>query len=225
VKILDHNAIPHVIVKKEACCGMPKLEQGDLESVKALKEKNIPQLVKLAQQGYAIVTPVPSCTLMFKQELPLMFPNDPDVATVCHAMFDPFEYLVARRRDGLLKTEFPKALGKVAYHVPCHSRVQKIGMKTKEALEAVPGTEVLVIERCSGHAGTWGVKAEFHEASLKIGRPVFRQVAEFAPAYYTSDCAMAGHHIEEGLGMIEGAPNPQLAHPLTLLRIAYGLPD
>ncbi len=225
VKILDHNAVPHVIVEKEACCGMPKLEQGDLESVKALKERNIPLLVKLAREGYAIVTPVPSCTLMFKQELPLMFPGDEDVATVRDAMFDPFEYLMARKRDGLLKTEFPKSLGKVAYHVPCHSRVQKIGNKTREALESVPGTEVLTIERCSGHAGTWGVKKEFHEASLKIGRPVFRQVAEFAPAYYASDCEMAGHHIGEGLGTIEGAPRPTLAHPITLLRIAYGLPD
>jgi glycerol-3-phosphate dehydrogenase subunit C len=225
VKILDHNAIPYAIVEKEACCGMPKLEQGDLDSVKALKEKNIPLLARLAREGYAIVTAVPSCTLMFKQELPLMFPHDTDVNTVRDAMFDPFEYLMARRRDGLLKTEFPKALGKVAYHVPCHSRVQKIGLKTKEALESIPGTEVLVIERCSGHAGTWGVKAEFHAASLKIGRPVFRQVADFAPAYFTSDCAMSGHHIEEGLGTLEGAPKPQLEHPLTLLRIAYGLPD
>jgi glycerol-3-phosphate dehydrogenase subunit C len=225
VKILDHNAIPHVIVEKEACCGMPKLEQGDLESVKALKERNIPALAKLAREGYAIVTPVPSCTLMFKQELPLMFPGDEAVKAVRDAMFDPFEYLMARRRDGLLKTEFPKSLGKVAYHVPCHTRVQKIGPKTREALEAVPGTEVLTIERCSGHAGTWGVKAEFHEASLRIGRPVFRQVAEFAPAYFASDCEMAGHHIAEGLGTIEGAPHPQLAHPITLFRIAYGLPD
>jgi len=225
VKILDHNAIPHVIVEKEACCGMPKLEQGDLESVRKLKERNIPLLAKLAREGYAIVTPVPSCTLMFKQELPLLFPGDADVAVVRDAMFDPFEYLMARRRDGLLRTEFPKPLGKVAYHVPCHTRVQKIGLKTKEALEAVPGTEVLVIERCSGHAGTWGVKKEFHEASLRIGRPVFRQVADFAPAYFASDCQMSGHHIEEGLGLVEGAPRPRLEHPLTLIRIAYGLPD
>jgi len=224
VKILDHNAIAHVIVEKEACCGMPKLEQGDLKSVEALKNRNIPLLAKLAREGYAIVTPVPSCTLMFKQELPLMFPHDPEVAAVRDAMFDPFEYLMARRRDGLLKTDFSRPLGKVAYHVPCHSRVQKIGLKTKEALEAVPGTEVLVIERCSGHAGTWGVKAEFHESSLKIGRPVFRQVADFAPDYFASDCQMSGHHIEEGLGTIEGAPHPTLEHPITLLRIAYGLP-
>ena len=224
--ILDHNAVPCVLVEKEACCGMPKLEQGDLESVRELKERNIPKLAALARAGYAIVTPIPSCTLMYKQELPLMFPDEEDVRVVRDAMFDPFEYLMARRRDGLLKTDFPRALGKVAYHVPCHSRVQKIGFKTKEALESVPGTEVLVIERCSGHAGTWGVKEEFHEAALKIGRPVFRQVADFAPDYFSSDCQLAGHHIEEGVGSLPGKKNdPELKHPITLIRMAYGLPD
>jgi glycerol-3-phosphate dehydrogenase subunit C len=225
LKILDHNEIPYVLVEKEACCGMPKLEQGDLAAVEKSKNVNIPALAALARAGYAIVTPVPSCTLMFKQELPLMFPGEADVAAVRDAMYDPFEYLMARRRDGLLKTEFPKPLGKVAYHVPCHSRVQKIGLKTQEALSAIPGTEVLTIERCSGHAGTWGVKAEFHQTALKIGRPVVRQIAEFAPDYFASDCAMAGHHVEEGLARDESKGKAELRHPLTLLRMAYGLPD
>jgi Fe-S oxidoreductase len=130
---------------------------------------------------------------------------------------------MARRRDGLLKVEFPRPLGKIAYHIPCHGRVQKIGTKTREALESVPGTEVLTIERCSGHAGTWGVKEEFHDIALKIGRPVFNAVAGFGPDYYASDCPMAGHHINEGLG--ENAAKAELRHPITLMRMAYGLPD
>jgi Fe-S oxidoreductase len=225
--ILDHNDIPYVLVEKEACCGMPKLEQGDLRAVEKLKDANIAALARLADAGYAILTPVPSCTLMFKQELPLLFAHEEAVARVRDAMFDPFEYLVARRRDGLLRTEYARALGRVAYHVPCHSRVQKIGHKTKEALEAVPGTQVTVIERCSGHAGTWGVKKEFHETALRIGRPVYRQIAELAPDFFTSDCQLAGHHLEEGLASLEGAAKakPVLKHPLTLLRMAYGLPD
>jgi Fe-S oxidoreductase len=225
LKILDHNEIPYVLVEKEACCGMPKLEQGDLESVEKLKERNIAQMLGFAREGYAILTPVPSCTLMFKQELPLLFPEDDDVAAVRDAMFDPFEYLMARRRDGLLKTGFARSLGTVAYHVPCHSRVQKIGLRTQEALQSVPGTRVLTIERCSGHAGTWGVKKEFHETALKIGRPVVRQIADFAPDFFASDCQLAGHHIEEGLGRVEHQGDPVLRHPLTLMRMAYGLPD
>ena len=223
VKILAHNAIPYVIAEKEACCGMPKLELGDLQAVAANKEKNIPALAKLAREGYAIVTPIPSCTLMFKQELPLMFPDDPDVRAVQEAMFDPFEYLVLRHKDGLLRTDFGKPLGKVSYHIPCHSRVQNVGQKTREALELVPGTTVNTVERCSGHSGTWGCKKEFHQMAMKIGRPVFRQMAEPQPDWISSDCQLGGRHIEQGMGDTKG--HAQLRHPITLLRMAYGLPD
>ncbi|UCD67753.1 MAG: Fe-S oxidoreductase [Betaproteobacteria bacterium] len=222
LRILEHNEIPAMIVHKEACCGMPKLELGDLESVARLKEKNIPLLARLARDGCAIVTPVPSCSLMFKQELPLMFPDDADVKSVAEAMFDPFEYFVLRNRDGLLKTDFKKRLGKVSYHIPCHLRVQNIGQKTRELLEKVPDTTVTTVERCSGHDGTWGVKSEFFADSMKIGRPVFRQMAEPQPDYISSDCAIAGRHIAQGIRE-SGANGGEKKHPLTLLRIAYDI--
>ena len=227
LKVLAHNEIPYVIVEKEACCGMPKLELGDLDAVAALKEKNIPPLARLAAEGYAILTPIPSCTLMFKQELPLMFPEDAAVQSVKNAMFDPFEYLIGRQKDGFLKSDFKQPLGKVSYHIPCHSRVQNVGQKTREVLELVPETTVTTVERCSGHAGTWGVKKEFHETALKIGRPVFRQMAEAEPDYISSDCQLAGHHIEQGIELLKkDTPyNAKLAHPITLIRRAYGLPE
>jgi Fe-S oxidoreductase len=98
-------------------------------------------------------------------------------------------------------------------------------MRTKEGLESVPGTEVTTIERCSGHAGTWGVKKEFHDIALKIGRPVFRQIVELQPDYFASDCMLAGHHIDEGVMRTGDKGKAQLHHPITLLRMAYGLPD
>jgi Fe-S oxidoreductase len=221
--ILAHNEIPYVIVEKEACCGMPKLELGDLETVAKLKAVNIPPLAKLAREGYAILTPVPSCTLMFKQELPLMFPGDADVKAVEDAMFDPFEYLVLRKKDGLLKTDFSRRLGKVSYHIPCHSRVQNVGQKTRELLEAIPGTEVSTVERCAGHDGTWGVKKEYYANSMKIGRPVFRMMGESGPDYVSSDCPIAARHILQGMSEGEASPKAQKAHPITLVRKAYGV--
>ena len=199
---------------------MPKLELGDLDAVARLKAVNIPPLARLAAQGYAILTAIPSCTLMFKQELPLMFPDDEDVKRVAEAMFDPFEYFSLRHRDGLLKTDFKHQLGRVSYHVPCHLRVQNIGLRTQEVLKLVPGTEVDTVERCSGHDGTWGVKKEFFADSMKIGRPVFKAMATGSPAYISSDCPIAARHIQQGIG-----PDLQARkeHPLTLLRIAYGL--
>jgi len=219
LKLLAHNEVPARLLEKEACCGMPKLELGDLEAVARNKETNIPALARLAREGYAILTPVPSCTLMFKQELPLMFPDDADVKAVAEAMFDPFEYLVLRHKDALLKTDFKRPLGKVSYHVPCHLRVQNMGQKTRELLEMIPGTRVTTVERCAGHDGTWGVKAEYFENSMKIGRPVFRQMAEARPDYVSSDCAIAGRHILQGMG----EATAQKQHPLTLVRLAYGL--
>jgi Fe-S oxidoreductase len=200
---------------------MPKLELGDLESVGSLKQKNIPGMAKLARDGYAILTPVPSCTLMFKQELPLMFPQDADVKAVQEAMFDPFEYFVLRAKDGLLKKDFKVKLGKIAYHIPCHSRVQNVGQKTREMLEMIPDTAVTTIERCAGHDGTWGVKKEYFDNSMKIGRPVFRQMAAAEPDYVSSDCPIAGRHIMQGMG--EERKQAEKAHPLTLLRKAYGI--
>jgi len=222
IKILQHNEIPYELVEKEACCGMPKLELGDLESVAANKEKNMPKLAEFARAGYAILTPIPSCTLMFKQELPLMFPGDTAVQAVKEAMWDPFEYLVARHKDGLLKTNFTTELGHVSYHLACHSRVQNIGQKTAEALRLIPGTEVNVVERCSGHSGTWGVKKEFHEMAKKIGKPVFKRMAEEEPNFISSDCQLAGHHIEQGMTEL-GLPHIPMAHPLTLMAKGYGL--
>ena len=177
-------------------------------------------MAKLARQGYAILTPIPSCTLMFKQELPLMYPQDADAVAVRDAMFDPFEYLVARRKDGLLKTNFVHNLGKISYHIPCHSRVQNVGQKTREMLEMIPDTAVTTVERCAGHDGTWGVKKEFFAQSMKIGRPVFKAMSGTSPDYISSDCPIAGRHVQQGIGA-EGKARKD--HPLTLIRIAYGL--
>jgi Fe-S oxidoreductase len=217
-KVFEHNGIEVALAERENCCGMPKLELGDLEAVADLKAKNVPALLAMIERGYDIVAPIPSCVLMFKQELPLMFPDDTDVATVKRHMFDPFEYLALRHKAGLMRTEFPRPLGKVAYHVACHLRVQNIGLKTRDILQLIPGTTVEPIERCSGHNGTYGVKREFRDASMKIAKPVVQRVQASGADFYASDCPMAGHQIESGLD--HGLPP---THPLTLLRMAYGL--
>ena len=226
LKILDHNDIPYELVSKEKCCGMPKLELGDLQSVDENKKINMPVLAKYARDGYAILSAVPSCTLMFKQELPLMYPDDAETQLVKEHMWDPFEYLMARKRDGLLMTEFPHALGNVSYQIPCHGRVQNIGKKTEEMLKMIPGTEINSIERCSGHAGTYGVKKTSHAYSMKIGKPVFKAMATMKdgskPDYISSDCPLGGHHIAQGFE-VNGLGAPELNHPLTLVRKAYGL--
>ena len=134
------------------------------------------------------------------------------------AFFDPFEYLMLRHKAGLLKTDFTNSLGKISYHVACHQRVQRIGMKTRDILALIPDTEIDPIERCSGHDGTYAIKQEFHATAMKIAKPVANRIKKFNPDVHTSDCPMAGHHLSEALG-----DGRQTVHPITLLKQAYGI--
>jgi len=217
IAILEHNDIDVRLPASEHCCGMPKLETGDLDSVAALKEKNIPVLHRLVTEGWTLTACIPSCVLMFKQELPLMFPDDEAVRAVASAFVDPFDFLMRLHRDGRLKTDFSESLGTISYQVPCHLRVQNIGLKTRDVLQLVPDTEVKAIERCSGHDGTYAVKKEYRETSKKIARPVARQVDAAKADHFASDCPMAAEQIAAV------AESAEASHPIRLLRRAYGL--
>ena len=218
VKVLNHNGVVTEFLQREHCCGMPKLELGDLKSVTKLKELNIPILFKEVQSGRKIIAPVPSCVLMYKQELPLMFPEDEQVAAVAEAFNDPFEYLHSLHKQSKLKTDFEGSLGEVSYHVACHQRVQNIGPKTRQILELIPETKVTSIERCSGHDGTYGVKSETMKYANKIAAPVVRQIKAQNPDHYGSDCPVAGKHLEKNLGSEQAT-----IHPLEMLCKAYGI--
>jgi len=217
VAVFEHNNIPVNLVSQTKCCGMPKMEAGDLDAVEKAMQHNIPMLAKMVDDGFDLIAPVPSCALMFKQELPLLFPDNADVKKVGEAFFDPFEYLMLRHKAGELNTEFKNSLGKVAYHVACHQRVQNVGMKTRDILQLIQDTEITPIERCSGHDGTYAVKKEFHDISMKIAKPVINRVKQAEADHYGSDCPMAGHQIANGID------DKKPEHPLTLLRQAYGI--
>ncbi len=231
--VLRHNGAEVRLLEHKACCGMPKMELGDLERVEQLKDANIPQLAELAASGWALITPVPSCNVMYRNELPLLFPEDERVQRVRGAMRDVFEFLSDRHRADALNLEFKNPLGQVAYQVACHQRVQNIGPRTKQVLELVPDTQVLPIERCSGHDGTYGVRTETYETAQKIARPVARQVLKNAPDAVTSDCPMASAQIAHAVkqspppsasaGQEPAAPARNWKHPISLLRHAYGI--
>lgn len=218
IAVFEHNGLPVRLVEGERCCGMPKLEIGDLDSVAALKDINIPKLAALVDEGWDIVAPVPSCVLMYKQELPLMFPEDETVAKVRDHMFDPFEYLHLRHKEHKLDTEFKNELGNVAYHVACHVRVQNLGLRTRDVLKLVPGTEVEAVERCSGHDGTYGVRKETFENAQKLARPTVKKLEKGEPDRVSSDCPLAGKHLTDNM-----SSGREAAHPISLLRHAYGI--
>ena len=218
VAVLSHNSVHVELIKDDKCCGMPKLELGDLKTVEKMMQHNIQKFKKYVDDGYKIIAPVPSCVLMFKQELPLLFPDNNDIKSISKALYDPFEYLLSLHEQDKLNTEFTNNIGSVFYQVACHQRVQNIGQVTKKILELIPGTDVEALERCSGHDGTYGVKKETHDIAIKIARPIVKEYQKNEAQHFTSDCTLAAHHIVNAMGN-QVTPD----HPISLMKKAYGI--
>ena len=126
--------------------------------------------MKLIDEGYDIVALTASCGLMLKFEWPLIVPDNDDVKRVAEATFDIDEYVVdIAKKDGLPRRLKPLPEG-VTVHLACHARAQNMGPKAAEMLRLIPDTPVDVIERCSGHGGTFGVMKATH-AARDEGRP------------------------------------------------------
>jgi glycerol-3-phosphate dehydrogenase subunit C len=217
------DVLNHIGVETKAaypgCCGMPFLEQAELSRVAANAAKVSKELVKLIDEGYDIVALTASCGLMLKFEWALVCPDNQDVKRVADATYDIDEYVVdIARKEGL--PHGMKALPEgVTVHLACHARAQNMGPKAAEMLKLIPGTPVDVIERCSGHGGTFGVVKPTHEVAVKVGRPVFRAAEKQQRGHIVSDCPLAAQHIFDHSQTPAKAPE----HPIQIMARAFGL--
>jgi glycerol-3-phosphate dehydrogenase subunit C len=219
--VLAKNGI-EVEVVYPACCGMPQLEQGDIARVADSARRISAELVSWIDEGYDVVALVPSCALMLKFEWPLILPQDAAVKRLSESTFDITEYVVdIAKREGLAPGLQPLD-GGVALHIACHARAQNMGQKAAEMMRLIPGAELTVIERCSGHGGSWGVMKGNFETALKVGRPVARQAADSGKSYLASECPLAGLHIGQSVEGLAGS-TPPTCHPIELFARAYGL--
>lgn len=218
MQVLEHNGIHVEVIPSKRCCGMPKLELGDLESIHRSKPKHLASLLPAVDKGFDLIASVPSCVLMFRAVFPLLYPDDEEVKLVSQHLYDPSEYLMLRHADGLLNTDFKNSLGKVVYHLACHTRVQNVGYKTRDLLTLVPGTTIQLIERCSGHDGTYGVKRASYPHARRIGGPPAQRLRQAKADCFASDCVLAGKHLAE---LADAGLSSK--HPFSLLKHAYGL--
>jgi glycerol-3-phosphate dehydrogenase subunit C len=222
--VLAKNGVRTEVVHPH-CCGMPLLEQGLIADVAEAARRVASDLKVYIDLGYDVIALVPSCALMLKSEWPLILPDDPDVKLLARATYDLSEYVVDIAKKEGLAPGMEAVEGGVALHIACHSRAQNMGRKAADMLRLVPGADVEVIERCSGHGGAWGYKTANFETSLKVGAPVARQVEAAKKTFVSSECPLAGLHIAQGverLGSEAEAPH-LLGHPIQLLERAYGL--
>lgn len=213
VDILQRNDI-EISVPDQVCCGMPSYSEGDIESARVKAVVNIKSLKKAVDDGYDIVILGPTCSNMLKLEYPFLIDSEDSRAVASHS-FDISEYLVKLNKEGRLLKEFKWSPGMVAYQIPCHMRVQHMGYKSMELLRLIPGAKVGLVERCSGHDGSWGLKKVYFELSLKVGSPLFKELAELRPDFVSTDCPLSGLQIEQATGM-------KVLHPVEIFSRAYG---
>jgi len=222
--VLARNGVETEVVYPR-CCGMPLLEQGRLAEVADNARTVAAAMQEWIAKGYDIIALVPSCALMLKFEWPLLLPDDAHVKTLSKATYDISEYVVGIAKKAGLAPGMQPVPGGVTLHMACHARAQNMGQKAAEMLRLLPEPDVAVVERCSGHGGSWGFKQEFFPVALKVGRPAVRQVNDSDKAFVTSECPLAGIHLAQGIEKLGGdGRKPQLVtHPIQLLAKAYGL--
>ncbi|HIF10741.1 MAG TPA: hypothetical protein EYQ81_13490 [Sneathiellales bacterium] len=222
--VLAHNGVETQVVYT-GCCGMPKLEHGDIAGVADHAKKVAAELKPWIDQGYAVISLVASCSLMLKFEWPLFLPNDDDVQTLAAATFDIDQYVV----DIADKEGLPAGLtpldGGVTMHMACHARALNAGQKGAQMLRHIPDTAIDVIERCSGHGGSWGVMKKNFDVALKVGNPVFRAAVKNGNVHVVSECPLAAEQILQGMTLADGEmPVPKVSrHPIELMALSYGL--
>ena len=226
LEVLARNGVETEVLHP-ACCGMPKLEHGDIAGV-AESAKQIAAVFRpWIEKGYEVVALTPSCSLMLKFEWPLILPDDEDIKLLSGATHDISQYVVdISKTEGLSDGMRPLG-GPVTVHLACHSRAQNMGQKSAELLRLIPDADVTVIERCSGHGGSWGMMRDNFETAIKVGRPAARKALETAPKYVVSECPLAGLHILQGMERLadKETPSPSVPvhapHPVQLLAQAY----
>lgn len=213
VKVLEHNDIEVAIVE-EHCCGQPQLDGGEMDKALAKIRYNIASIRRMVEQGYDVLVPEPTCGMMLKKEYPSFFPDEMEELTP--HIFEVTEYLMRLEKDGKLKKDFVKDTGKIAYHMPCHLKYQAIGQQTLQLLRLISPDVVFVDKGCSGMDGTWGMKKEYFEASLKVARGLCQGMKDAQPATCVTDCGMSALQIQQGTGL-------RAVHPYQVLAEAYGL--
>jgi len=213
VGVFERNGI-ECLVPEQQCCGLPFLDGGLVDRAKKKIESNVAALSRAVKQGYKIVVPSASCSYMLKQDYPRFLATD-DSRLVAENTYDLSEYLLKVHERGRLDLGFSQEIGKIRYHQPCHLKAQNIGFKAQELMKLIPGAEVARMQCCSGHDGSWSVKKENFEASMKVGKPLFKFM-KVEDACTATDCPLSAIQVQQATGK-------KPIHPIVVLARAYGL--
>ena len=219
-RVLRHNECK-VASPGMSCCGMPALDGGDIDAARKAARTNVEALLPWVDQGYTIAVINPTCSLMLREEYPELLDDPANRALaegakrVAAATRDLGEYLFERRQAGAFKEDFKSTPnGSVAYHAPCHLRMQNVGFRGRDLMRRIPDTRPRLVAECCGHDGTWAMKKEYFDLAMGNGRKAFEGMKEADAEIWSTDCPLAAIQFDQALGQ-------RPIHPIQILARAY----
>jgi Fe-S oxidoreductase len=215
--VLDRNQVKTACVKGLQCCGMPAWETGDLESVRKQAANNLKILKPFVDAGAKVVAINPTCAMMMRREYPELLPEAlrPEARKLAELVRDPSELLWEIRDQPRFNTDFKSTPGgPVAYHAPCHLRAQAIGFKGRDLLRRIPGVQPKLTMECCGHDGTYAMKVEGFENSIRVGKKAFDGMKDAGAEVWATDCPLAALQFQQHAGK-------KPMHPMSILARAY----
>ncbi len=213
LNILSKNNI-YVEIPEQNCCGIPFFDIGDIDSSIKKAKYNVDNLISYVKNGYDIIVPVPTCALQLKHEYPLLLRTD-EAKQVSEKVFEIGDYLFSLNQEGLFNKDFKNSIGKIDYHIACHLKSLGVGYKSAALMRMIPNTKVRIVEICSGHDGTFGVKKNTFDMAIEVGKPLFDNILHQNADMVVSDCPLAGNFIELNT-------SKHVYSPLEVLSMAYG---
>jgi Fe-S oxidoreductase len=219
-RVLEHNDCK-VACPSLNCCGMPALDSGDIAFATKQARANVERLLPFVERGYKVAVVNPTCSLMLKTEYPDLLDDPTDGAMaesakkVAAATRDLGEFLFEMRQAGQFKEDFKSTpAGPVAYHAPCHLRMQSVGFRGRDLMRRIPEVQPRLVAECCGHDGTWAMKVENFESSLKNGQKAFDGMQEVGSEIWTTECPLAALQFKQACGR-------EVLHPVQVLDRAY----
>ena len=224
VSVMQKNGVDLQCVSGLQCCGMPRWESGDIDSLRAQAKVNIGKLLPYVERGAKVIAINPTCSMMLRREYPELVAEEDRTRAeqIAAAVMDPSEYLWSIRNEPRFSTDFKSTPGQtVGYHAPCHLRAQAVGFKGRDLLRKIPGVVPKTVTECCGHDGTFAMKVEGFETSQRVGRKAFDGMKASESKVWSTDCPLAAIQFEQHAGV-------KPMHPMTILARAYredGFPE
>jgi Fe-S oxidoreductase len=211
--VLYKNNI-HIEVPEQNCCGIPFFDIGDLDSSIKKAKYNVDMMIDYVRNGYDVIVPVPTCALQLKHEYPLLL-RTPEAKELSEKVYEIGDYLFSLNQENLFNKDFKNPMGKIDYHIACHLKSLGVGYKSAALMRMIPNTKVRIVEICSGHDGTFGVKKDTFDMAVSVGKPLFENILNQKADLVVSDCPLAGNFIELNTSRT-------VKSPIEVLSMAYG---